>query len=343
MTDQLRLISKPISNNLEQVTKVIREECNSVNSDYLHELLEYTFQVQGKLLRPMLVFSTASIANNQPNQQAIWIAAGLEILHTASLVHDDIIDGGTLRRGQQTVHTKYGVNEATLLGDWLLAKSFELMTRTQNHKISHGMTLLTSELTEGQFLEMEASSGKSYDESKYMKMIDLKTASIFRYACQFACLCTPGLEHLADRMLKFGTSFGIMFQIIDDLIDLYHQDETALKSTGLDILNGLTTLPIFRALDYEAKQTARPLTEALKSKDLSYIQNTLPSYLISSGVFSECMTVAEEHAHSSLELLDPKNSGTELLRQLVQFTLNQVKKKVTSQVTLNTQDYDASL
>lgn len=339
MTDQLHLITEPISNHLKQVTKVIKEECNSVNSAYLHELLDYTFQVQGKLLRPMLVFSTAGIANNEPNEQAIWIAAGLEILHTASLVHDDIIDGGKLRRGQQTVHTKYGVSEATLLGDWLLAKSFELMTRTQNHAISHGMTLLTSELTEGQFLEMEAASGKAYDESKYMKMIDLKTASIFRYACQFACLCTPGLEHIADRMLKFGTNFGIMFQIIDDLIDLYHEDQSALKSTGVDILNGLTTLPIFRALEYESKRTIKPLKDALETKDLNFIKQSLPAYLMSSGVFSECTAIAEEYAHSSLELLNPKTSGANILRQLIEFTLNQVKNKVTYQVLLNTQDH----
>lgn len=326
MTNQLNLVIEPVNKYLEQVTALITQECRTVNSDYLQELLEYIFQMHGKLLRPALVFSTAAISNNEPDQQAIWIAAGLEILHTASLVHDDIIDGGTLRRGQRTIHTQFGVGEATLLGDWLLAKSFELMTRTENSKIIHGMTMLTSELTEGQFLEMEAQRGRPYDESNYMRMIDLKTASIFRYACQFACLCVPDIRHKANQMLSFGTNFGIMFQIIDDLIDLYQKDEKALKSTGVDLLNGLITLPIFRALDFEKNKSIKPLHEALTNRNLDFIQHELPNYLKTSGVVRDCLTVAQKYADCSLEYLQGSSKGEQILTQLVEFTMDQVNQ-----------------
>ncbi len=325
MSQKLKQITQPIFASLCEVNDIIDRECSSVNSTYLQELLSYSFRVRGKLLRPTLAISTAGISRQQCTQEVLWIAAGLEILHTASLVHDDIIDKGLIRRGQPTVHTKYGIGEATLLGDWLLAKSFELMTRAGNPVISHEMTVLTSELTEGQFLEMEASRGRHYDQSSYMRMIDLKTASIFRYACKFACLSTPGLEDKAEQMHQFGTNFGIMFQIIDDLIDLFQKDQEALKTTGRDLLNGLTTLPIFIALKNEEHLRKKPLREALKSKDLKYIQDELPQNLIRSGVFKQCIEVADEYAAKSLDYLPKEETGGEILAQLVEFTLHQAK------------------
>tara|TARA_Y100000589_G_scaffold278655_1_gene274219 strand:+ start:448 stop:1443 length:996 start_codon:yes stop_codon:yes gene_type:complete len=325
MDQNLKKIIQPIFTSLCEVNDIIDKECSSVNSKYLQELLSYTFRVRGKLLRPTLAISTAGIGRQRCTQEVLWIAAGLEILHTASLVHDDIIDKGLIRRGQATVHTKYGIGEATLLGDWLLAKSFELMTRVGNPVISHEMTILTSELTEGQFLEMEASSGRYYDESSYMRMIDLKTASIFRYACKFACLSTPGLEDKAEQMHQFGTNFGIMFQIIDDLIDLFQKDQEALKTTGRDLLNGLTTLPIFIALRNEENQVNKPLKDALKQKNMEYIQNELPKNLIQSGVFKQCINVAEQYATKSLNCLPREEVGGRILEELVQFTLSQTE------------------
>ena len=325
MSQNLNEITKTISTDLDKVNAIIDQECHSVNSSYLQELLRYTFRVRGKLLRPTLAISTSSISGRSCSQEVLWIAAGLEVLHTASLVHDDIIDRGLLRRGQATIHMEYGIGEATLLGDWLLAKSFELMTRVGNPVISHEMTILTSELTEGQFLEMEASRGKYYDQSSYMRMIDLKTASIFRYACKFACLSTPGLQSQALQMYEFGTNFGIMFQIIDDLIDLFQEDEEALKSTGRDLLNGLTTLPIFIALETEENCTEKPLKKALQNKDINYIQNELPRTLVHSGVYNKCVNVASEYGAKSLDYLPTEESGGRILKELVDFTLNQTK------------------
>ncbi|MEE2923886.1 MAG: polyprenyl synthetase family protein [bacterium] len=325
MSQNLNEITKTISTDLDKVNAIIDQECHSVNSSYLQELLKYTFRVRGKLLRPTLAISTSGISGKSCSQEVLWIAAGLEVLHTASLVHDDIIDRGLLRRGQATIHMEYGIGEATLLGDWLLAKSFELMTRVGNPVISHEMTILTSELTEGQFLEMEASRGKYYDQSSYMRMIDLKTASIFRYACKFACLSTPGLQSQALQMYEFGTNFGIMFQIIDDLIDLFQEDKEALKSTGRDLLNGLTTLPIFIALETEENCTEKPLKKALQNKDINYIQNELPRTLVHSGVYNKCVNVASEYGAKSLDYLPTEESGGRILKELVDFTLNQTK------------------
>ena len=325
MSQNLNEITKTISKDLAKVNAIIDEECHSVNSTYLQELLKYTFRVRGKLLRPTLAISTSGIGGHSCPQEVLWIAAGLEVLHTASLVHDDIIDQGLVRRGQATIHKEYGIGEATLLGDWLLAKSFELMTRVGNPIISHEMTILTSELTEGQFLEMEASRGKYYDQSSYMRMIDLKTASIFRYACKFACLSTPGLQNQAIQMNKFGTNFGIMFQIIDDLIDLFQKDQEALKSTGRDLLNGLTTLPIFMALQIEENQVEKPLRNALEKKDIKYIQNQLPRTLINTGVYDQCVQVASEYGFKSLDYLPTQESGGRILEKLVKFTLSQTK------------------
>ena len=159
-------------------------------------------------------------------------------------------------------------------------------------------------------------------------MIDLKTASIFRYACKVACLSTAGLHNKAMQMHKFGTNFGIMFQIIDDLIDLFQEDEEALKSTGRDLLNGLTTLPIFMVLETEESLVQKPLQNALKTNDIKYIQNELPRALINTGVYDKCVQIASDYGAKSLSYLPTQESGSSILRELVNFTINLLKNMI---------------
>jgi len=321
----LQNIFSPIQEDLDRVNQCISSECQNAHSILLKELLKHTFSVRGKLLRPAIALSAVQLAGGCSDERPILIASGLEILHTASLVHDDIIDHGTVRRGKPTVNHAWGLGEATLLGDWLLAKSFDLMVRSAEPEIIHGMTLLTEELTEGQFLEMEISRGEG-SESDYFKMIDLKTSSIFRRACSFGALLASKEQEIQHLLMEFGTSFGLYFQIIDDLLDVLKAPEEILKTSGIDLENGLRTLPVLRGLALEKEKGGFRLERSLNSKsnpgDLAF----LPEYLTELGAIDSCLKSARLCRSRCDQILGgfPHSDHKTLLVSLLQLIENQV-------------------
>jgi octaprenyl-diphosphate synthase len=321
----LKTILEPLKADLDRVNECIERECHCAHSELLKSLLKHTFSVRGKLLRPAIALCSAHITGGCSDDRPILIAAGLEILHTASLVHDDIIDNGSYRRGQTTVNEAWGVGEATLLGDWLLAKSFDLMVRTEHPGIIHGMTVLTEELTEGQFLEMELSS-KRPSERDYLKMIDLKTSSLFRRACSFGAMLATKDPLIHNQLLGFGSSFGLYFQIIDDLLDVLKAPQEILKSSQLDIKNGLKTLPILKGLEIELRLNKTILHNALENGvDTSFLKS-LPDYLNELGVVQMCLKEAARHRDRCTQYLDnfPSSRYKILLLSLLDLIQDQI-------------------
>ena len=321
----LDTILEPLKADLDKVNECIEQECHCTHSELLKSLLEHTFSVRGKLLRPAIALCSAHINGECSDERPILIAAGLEILHTASLVHDDIIDNGSFRRGQTTVNEAWGIGAATLLGDWLLAKSFDLMVRTEHPGIIHGMTVLTEELTEGQFLEMELSSQRP-SEKEYFKMIDLKTSSIFRRACSFGALLATSDPLIHEQLLGFGSSFGLYFQIIDDLLDVLKEPQEIHKSSQLDIQNGLKTLPILKGLEIELKLNRTHLQDALKNGFEASFLKSLPDYLKELGAVESCLKEAALHRDRCTQFLEsfPSSRYKVLLLSLLDLIQTQI-------------------
>lgn len=324
----LKNIFLPIQRDLDLVNVKISAECQNVHSALLKELLEHTFSVRGKLLRPAITICAASLSAGSIDNRSILIASGLEILHTASLVHDDIIDGGTIRRGMPTINHAWGLGEATLLGDWLLAKAFDLMVQTSEIEIIHGMTLLTEELTEGQFLEMEISRREG-SEAQYFKMIDLKTSSIFRSACLFGGLLGSKDNEILKRLADFGTFFGLYFQIIDDLLDVLKNPEETLKTSGIDLSNGLKTLPILRGLALERDKGEESLKKILAGAKHVVPEFDLRKYLMEFGAIDSCLKTARLYKNKCEEILTffPHSDHKKLLGSLLELIENQVAMK----------------
>ncbi len=317
----------PVSKDLEQVNTLIDQECQSVHSSLLRDLLVHVFSVRGKMLRPALVLCSSRLYDPESKPESILVAAGIEILHTASLIHDDIIDQGAMRRGQETVNKRWGIPEATLAGDWLLAKSFELMTRSGNLSIIQEMPQLTGELTEGQFLEMELAQAQQGSQAAYLKMIDLKTASVFRYGCSFGVhLSAHASQNVVEDLKQFGTYFGAVFQILDDLIDILTQSDEAGKSTSMDLQNGMRTLPVLKALEIEKRSSSQLLSQAIEEDDREFLTLGLAAYLAELGVVDECKTIACDYARKATSFLDqaPPSKFRDVLSQLQDFTLAQV-------------------
>ncbi len=281
---------------LNRVRQLIRKEI--LADGLLGEMLAHCFERSGKLLRPWFaILSARSIKGTASG--LIPTATALELIHVASLVHDDIMDKSTLRRGLPTVHTRFGASEALLLGDWLLARAFELMQQVEREEMRTLFARLTRELCEGQLLELECSRSGSINLSRYYRLIELKTASMFEAACRLGALANlDSTSREVEALSGFGLKFGLFFQIADDLMDLVSTEEESGKDCGLDISNQVRTMPVLKGLELEGSR--KPLSRLLESQNASRIQSELPEILQRIGAIEATWMEARTQVRSAL-------------------------------------------
>lgn len=332
--------------DLIEVQKIIEQETSQCDSILLKEILSHTFSVKGKLLRPILHLACAHLTKVEDKTPFYKIAAGLEILHTASLIHDDIIDDGKVRRGLETVHSKWGLAEATLLGDWLLSKAFHIITHNNPSDCNPIMSQLTCELVEGQYLEIEYNNKGSqtlkYLEEQYLKMIDLKTGSIFRAACNFAVACHSSFSpKQKDSLISYATDFGMIFQIVDDLIDLGGDSDKYGKTTGYDFLNGLITLPIMNAIKFEEDTLGySEILNAFNRADNDYLLSNLSTRVQQTNAVSVTIQTVNELTTKCFKHLEAFDSspGTNILKELINYTVSRVPISLTANTIKTTSE-----
>jgi geranylgeranyl pyrophosphate synthase len=236
-------------------------------------MCRYTLSAPGKLMRPVLLLQSA-VAVGGTADQVLPAAVGTEIGHAGSLVHDDIIDGDELRRGQSAAHAKFGRDDAMLAGDALFFDLFRCLAECRRSGIPDSRIVTAMEivsqvgidLCRGQILESDLTHGSSHDLETYLAMITLKTASLFGGACRVGAVLGGGRQHQIDALGQFGTELGIAFQISDDLL-IYTglSDEAAGKPLLSDIRNKRMTLPIILAYRYGEPDVGRLLDDAFNS------------------------------------------------------------------------------
>ena len=243
--DQLEQIKQPIIEDLKRFNQIFDETLHHSNP-----LLDVVFQHirnrKGKLMRPTLLFLVAR-EFGVPVEATYLSAVMLELLHTASLVHDDIVDESDERRGQASVNAIYGNKEAVLVGDFLLSSSLEKASQTKNLRIVDHISSLGKQLSSGEILQLSNSKKNELSEEAYYDVIRLKTAVLFASTAEVAAISVGASEYDVKRMYDFGDNLGICFQIRDDIFDYYDNPKIG-KPTGNDMLEGKLTLPALYAL-----------------------------------------------------------------------------------------------
>lgn len=219
----------------------------------MDDLVRHVERYRGKMLRPMLcLISGLAAADNDPNEQQhadlITAAAVCEMVHMATLVHDDVLDEATVRRGGTTINALRGNEAAVILGDYLIAGAFLLCSKMQDQARAVLIGKVSMEMCSGELLQLSRREDFSLDESTYFKIIDGKTAALVGAACRLGGMCVDADEETCDTLDAFGRSVGVAFQIQDDLIDLTKPTQTSGKSTGRDLSTGKTTLPLIHHL-----------------------------------------------------------------------------------------------
>ena len=251
MTDVSKLtpfhdIYKTIRTDLDAVENLLKEIGASSNP-LIAEVNKYLFQKEGKRIRPALLILCSKLGGYRGTDHVFWSAL-VEIIHTASLIHDDIVDNSFLRRGRDTVHAKWGPNITVLLGDFLYIQSIAMALRTKNHAIIDILADVTVRMIEGELIEYSITGKPELSEDLYLEILDKKTAQLFSASCRIGGVLAGFLPEEEQRLCEFGRNLGLSFQIIDDLLDFTGDEATLGKPILSDFREGRITLPLIHAL-----------------------------------------------------------------------------------------------
>src|SRR5687767_7362846 len=234
------------------------------NVSMLDSIMRYVVKRKGKQLRPMFVFLSAKLCGEM-NESTYRAASLVELLHTATLVHDDVVDDSLERRGFFSVYALWKNKASVLVGDYLLAKGLLLSLDNNDFQILKYLSNAVRQMSEGELLQMEKSRSLNLDEATYFEIIKNKTASLLASACAAGAWSTSQNEEATSKMKAFGEKVGIAFQIKDDLFDYAFQDVG--KPTGNDIKEKKLTLPLIYTLNNTDKKTRRDIIYIIKNKN----------------------------------------------------------------------------
>ena len=257
--NSLEALQKPIADVLEQYKQQFEETLQSDNP-LLQQAIDHLLQKKGKLVRPTLVFLSAKLSGTV-NQRVYDVALALELLHTASLVHDDVVDESDRRRGQASVNALMTNQIAVLVGDFLLSRALHHAALTGDTKVVDVIANLGQTLADGELLQLANLDEEKLDEASYYMVVRKKTSSLFAVAAQLGVLASGGSEEEAERMRRFGHLVGTCFQLRDDIFD-YDTRTDVGKPAGNDMKEGKLTLPVIHVINKTKDEEM--LSKALK-------------------------------------------------------------------------------
>ena len=265
---------KPI--DFDKIRKLTQAEAKIVDQIIIDELSsdvllinqigKYIVNSGGKRLRPMLLL-LASKALDYPDDHHLILAVVIEFIHTATLLHDDVVDKSDLRRGHETVNTLWGNAASVLVGDFLLSRSFEMMIRVDSMRVMALLAQTTTAIAEGEVLQLLNINNPATSEEDYLKVISRKTAILFSAASRLGGVLAGASEQVVAALGAYGLHLGIAFQLIDDVLDYSADPELTGKNLGGDLAEGKPTLPLIYALRNSSEAQATVIRNALETSD----------------------------------------------------------------------------
>jgi len=246
MVSDLERIYAPVQGDLQRLGELLRQEL-ATDDPFIGELVDHVLATRGKLVRPALALLSAAAAG-EADEQRLWLAGTVELIHIASLIHDDVIDAADLRRGESTVNVLWGNQIAVLLGDYLFATAFDLVSRVRHPQVSPTIAGAAVRMSQAEILATKHGGEPHEDEATYFTIIDGKTAALFSAACRAGALIAGAAAPVVNALTEFGRQWGLSFQITDDALDLTGSPDALGKPVGSDIDTGKVTLPVIAAI-----------------------------------------------------------------------------------------------
>jgi octaprenyl-diphosphate synthase len=319
-----RRIFSLISNELMQVELEFERQARS-NVQVINYLGEYLRLSGGKRVRPALtILSNYAVGGDGARFNTIRMATVMEFLHTATLVHDDIIDTADTRRNQPTVNALYGNETAVLMGDWLYMSAFETSLAERSLPILDILTRVTRKMTEGELLQLTLLGHADISEAQYFDVLKRKTAYLFSASCEIGAILGEANEEQQTALRDYGLNLGTAFQLIDDLLDFTSSDDTLGKAAGADLLGGKVTLPLIYLREAEPKTLEMVQTVLREGKYATVSPRELRDALDGTGALDRARDRADEYAESARAALRNLSDSDycDSLRSLPSYILN---------------------
>lgn len=323
-------IRKPIQTEFRQYEQAFADTLQTDNK-LLSEVLDYIHTKRGKQLRPILVLLSASLCRGI-TPKTLQTAVALELMHTASLIHDDVVDDSPLRRGNEAVHTRWTNKIAVLVGDYLLAKVIELLADVRNTTILGTVADMGKSLASGELLQLHTGQSMWISEAQYMKVIEQKTACLFA-ACSAAGAASSGATPRQITALRqYGLQLGLCFQLKDDVLD-YSDIEDLGKPTMNDIRDGKATLPLLISLARATREEAehiRDLAEGLATQaphiNTLEASEEIKSFVLRYDGVRYAYQQMQQHRKRAIEALSlfPDTKYKKALVDLLDYAINRV-------------------
>jgi len=322
------------SQDLANIRTLVNEELKAIDQLIFQELQsgipliqtinQHIIKSGGKRLRPLLVILAAKALNYTQNTEHHELAVVIEFIHTATLLHDDVVDNSTLRRGEETANALWGNQASVLVGDFLYSRSFQILSRRSNVPVMKVLADATNTLSEGEVMQLMNVNNPSLTEENYLHVIKRKTAVLFQAATQIGAMIGPHCkETQLTAMSRFGLNLGIAYQIIDDCLDYTADTQTMGKNVGDDLAGGKITLPLIYTLQEANPSDAKKISEIIQQGNIEKLDTILQA-IHNSGSIQNCFNKANYFADVALEALNeiPKSKYRNALSNLVRFVVN---------------------
>ena len=304
-----------------QVNALIIEQLHS-DVDMVENVGQYIVDAGGKRLRPLLALLAAA-SLGEVTEKHIKFAAVIEFIHTATLLHDDVVDISTLRRGRPTANSEFGNAPSVLVGDFLYTRAFQLMVQLDDMRVLKLMADVTNLIAEGEVMQLVRAGDPDTSREQYFDVITRKTAILFAAACEGAAMLSDESDDTLKTMHDIGLNLGIAFQLIDDVLDYEGDPETTGKNVGDDLNEGKPTLPLIHAMQHASPDDAALIADALRTKSADHL-NEIIAFAANSGGIAETRAAAESHCdlvNDALATLAPSAAKTSL-ETLATFSLS---------------------
>ncbi|MEQ1440312.1 polyprenyl synthetase family protein [Fontimonas sp. SYSU GA230001] len=317
---KLQDILAPIAGDMRRVDETIRARLHSEVA-LINEIGAHIVSAGGKRLRPALVLLSAR-ALGCTTDEPILHAATIEFIHTATLLHDDVVDESGLRRGLKTANAVWGNAGAVLSGDFVYSRSFQMMVDSGRMEVMRVMADTTNAIAEGEVLQLLNCGDPQVDEARYLRVIELKTARLFEGGCRLGAIAADRTQAIQDAAGRYGHELGIAFQLVDDLLDYLADPTVSGKNIGTDLAEGKPTLPLIHAMKHGTTEQAALIRDAIRHGRIDRLGDVLAA-VESTGAIPYTRALAERHSREAIQSLSeiPESPYKNALVDLARYNL----------------------
>ncbi len=317
---QLDKIREPVADDLRRVDEVILARLAS-DVVLVNQVAQHIVAGGGKRLRPLCVVLAAR-ACGYPGHKHVEAAAIIEFIHTATLLHDDVVDGSDLRRGRDTANHVFGNQASVLVGDYLYSRAFQMMVDLENLRIQEVMANATNTIAAGEVLQLMNAHDPDTTEARYLDVIYRKTAKLFEAGTQVAAIMSGVDPEVEEAIARYGRHLGTAFQLVDDSLDYRADREELGKNLGDDLAEGKPTLPLIHALANSSPDDTARLRHAVENGGIGELE-LVTRAIESSGGLEYTARLARREADLAIEALDrvPGSVYRDALRELADFAV----------------------